>query len=511
MRDDLNRLRVTRRGALAGLVGVGTVVLAAACSSQTPASPTTTPAASSAAAPTAAASSAAAPTAAATTAAAPTGAATAAAAQPTTAATTAAGAATPALASVAVTPEAANPTPSNATGTLTFWGHDDHPMDKAMPGFQKRFPNVKLDWQHLGDWLTKFKATLASGQGVPDLVWLEATDVQNFGSQGVLLDVTEHLKPIKDQFTAGKVAEVFIVKKQQYVAMPGDTGLVGLWYRPDLLSAAGISDLPADLTFDQYVADVAQLHQKTGVAGFLFPSAGWSWPFEILLSEGGGSITSPDGTNVTIDDAKGIQTMTMVKQLWETKGNLDTAWLQADYWAAMKAGKIAMDFMPAWMRGFAESNLKTPAEGSGKWKVMALPTVKGGVSRTAQIGGASLASTKFTKVPDVVWAFMQYSLGSTEGCNATGGWGILPSWIPYLKSDAFINTKSTLFGDFLFNKVWSDLAPTLSTSYARTAVFSEADTDITQDIMPILQGKTTVVEGMHSLGDTVRQANQRYQ
>ncbi len=384
-------------------------------------------------------------------------------------------------------------------------------MDKAVPGFQKRFPNVKMDWQHLGDWLTKFKASLASGQGVPDLVWLEATDVQNFGSQGVLLDVTENLKPIKDQFTAGKVAEVFIVKKQQYVAMPGDTGLVGLWYRPDLLANAGISDLPQDLTFDQFVTDIAQLHQKTGVAGYLFPSAGWSWPFEIILSELGGSITSTDGTNVTIDDAKGIQTMTMVKQLWDTKSNLDTAWLQADYYAAVKAGKIASDFMPAWMRGFFESELKTPADGAGKWKVMPLPSVKGGVSRTAQIGGASLASTKFSKVPDIAWAFMQYALGSQEGCDATGGWGILPSWIPYLKSDSFINTKSPVFGDFQFNKVWSDLAPTLSPAYARTAVFSEADTDITQNIMPMLTGKTTIVQGMHSLGDMVRQANQRYQ
>jgi multiple sugar transport system substrate-binding protein len=403
------------------------------------------------------------------------------------------------------------PTPSNATGTLTFWGHSDHPMDKAVPGFQKLFPNVKMDWQHLGDWLTKFKATLATGQGVPDLVWLEATDVQNFGSQGVLLDVTENLKPIKDQFTAGKVAEVFIVKKQQYVAMPGDTGLVGLWYRPDLLSAAGVSSLSPDLTFDQFVTIAAEVHQKTQTAAFLFPSAGWSWPFEIILSQLGGSITTPDGVTVTIDDAKGIQAMSLVKQLWDTKANLDTAWLGADYYAAVKAGKITSDFMPAWMRGFFESELKTAAEGAGKWRVMPLPAVPSGVSRTAQIGGASLASTKFTKVPDVVWAFMLYSLGSQEGCDATGGWGILPSWIPYLKSSTFIETKSTVFGDFQFNQVWSDLAPTLSPSYARTAVFGEADTDITQNIMPMLTGKTTIVSGMHSLGDMVRQANQRYQ
>jgi len=484
--------RLTRRGILAGSLGIGAALLAAACSQSTPASPTTAPAATSAPAPTQAPASA------------PTAAPTAAAANATAAPTTAAVAVTAA-------PQAANPTPSNATGTLTFWGHDDHPMDKAVPGFQKRFPNVKMDWQHLGDWLTKFKTSLASGQGVPDLVWLEASDVQNFGSQGALMDVTENLKPIKDQFSGGKVAEVFIVKKQQYVAMPGDIGLIGLWYRPDLLSAAGISDLSPDLTFDQFVTDAAQLHQKTGVAAYLFPSAGWSWPFEIILSQLGGSITSPDGANVTIDDDKGIQAMTMLKQLWDTKSNLDTAWLQADYYAAVKAGKIAADFMPAWMRGFFESELKNADDGAGKWKVMALPAAKSGASRTAQIGGASLASTKFTKVKDVVWAFMQFSLGSQEGCEATGGWGILPSYIPYLKSDSFTNTKSPVFGDFQFNKVWSDLAPTLSPAYSRTAVFSEADTDITQNIMPMLTGKTTIAEGMKSLGDMVRQANQRYQ
>jgi lactose/L-arabinose transport system substrate-binding protein len=384
-------------------------------------------------------------------------------------------------------------------------------MDAAMAGFQQKYPDVKLDWQHLGDWLTKFKATLASGQGVPDLVWLEATDVQNFGSQGVLMDITNSLTPIKDQFSPGKIAEVYIVKKQQYVAMPGDIGLVGLWYRPDLLSAAGVSEFRPDLTFDQFVAAAGQLQQKTGVAAFLLSSAGFSFPYEILLSQVGGSITSPDGTTVTIDDAKGVQAMTLLKQLWDTKANLDTTWLQPDYWAAVKGGKIAADFMPAWMRGFVETNVKTPEEGAGKWKVMPLPAIPGGVSRTAQIGGASLASTKFSKVQDVAWNFMQYSLGSLEGCTATGGWGIIPSYLPYLQSDTFINKKSSVFGEFQFNKVWSSLAPTLSTAYARTAVFSDADTDITQNMIPMLTGDTSIADGMKALGDMVREANQRYQ
>jgi ABC-type glycerol-3-phosphate transport system substrate-binding protein len=491
MPDGLNRSRFSRRDMLATWLGSGVAVIVAACTSQAPASPTAAPAATSAPAakPTtapAAPTTAAAPTAAPTTAAAP---------KPTVAATAAATTA---------------PVAGGAR-TLTFWGHEDHPMDAAMAGFQQKNPDVKLDWQHLGDWLTKFKATLASGQGVPDLVWLEATDVQNFGSQGVLMDVTDKLTPIKDQFSPGKVAEVFIVKKNQYVAMPGDIGLVGLWYRPDLLAAAGVSEFSPDLTFDQFVTAAGQLQQKTGVAGFLLSSAGFSFPYEILLSQVGGSITSLDGTKVTIDDAKGVQAMTLLKQLWDTKANLDTTWLQPDYWAAVKGGKIAADFMPAWMRGFVETNVKTPDEGAGKWKVMALPSISGGVSRTAQIGGASLASTKFSKVQDLAWSFMQYSLGSQEGCTATGGWGIIPSYLPYLQSDAFTSKKSSVFGDFQFNKVWSSLAPTLSTTYARTAVFSDADQDITQNMIPMLSGDTSIADGMKALGDMVREANQRYQ
>ena len=71
--------------------------------------------------------------------------------------------------------------------------------------------------------------------------------------------------------------------------------------------------------------------------------------------------------------------------------------------------------------------------------------------------------------------------------------------------------RTPAFGEFQFNKVWSSLAPTLSTSYARTAVFSDADTDITQNMIPMLSGDTSIADGMKSLGDMVREANQRYQ
>ena len=97
--------------------------------------------------------------------------------------------------------------------------------------------------------------------------------------------------------------------------------------------------------------------------------------FEIILAQLGGSISSPDGVDVTIDDDKGIAAMTAVKKLWDTKSALDTDWLAPPYWGAVKAGKIAMDYMPAWMRGFVRGESKSAADGLGQWQVAPLPVV----------------------------------------------------------------------------------------------------------------------------------------
>jgi len=136
--------------------------------------------------------------------------------------------------------------------TITFWGHENHPLDAAIPGFEAQNPNIKVKAEHLGDWLVKFKATLASGADVPDLIWLAPGDGQDLGAKGVLLDVTDVVAPNKDKFIKGKLVEVQLAKTGKYVAVPGDTALSGLWYRQDLLEKAGMKELPKDLTFDDW-------------------------------------------------------------------------------------------------------------------------------------------------------------------------------------------------------------------------------------------------------------------
>jgi lactose/L-arabinose transport system substrate-binding protein len=410
-----------------------------------------------------------------------------------------------------VTVVAAAPAKAKTQGTIVFWGHDNHPVPNAAPGFEERNPNVKFKAEALGDWLVKFRTTLASGTDVPDLVWLEATTVQELGAKDVLLDVTDIVAPNRDKLSKGKLVETMIAKSSKYMAVPGDIGLCGLWYREDLFAKAGVKEIPKGYKLEDFVKLSAQLRKEADVASFVLPKAGYNRIFQLFLSQNGGSVTSLDGVTVTIDDDKGVAAMTQIKQLWDTGGNLDTAIRTPTYWAAVKSGKIASDLMPAWERGFLAGELKSPAEGLGQWRVVPLPAVPNGISVTAQNGGASLASTRFTKNPDAVKAYQEYAFMSVDGATAVGSWGIIPSYLPYLDSPLFQNQKSPVFGDYPFSKVWAELAKDLSTVYARTAVFGEAMTAVNEEMIPMLTGQVPIKDGMKKLGDKVRQANARYQ
>jgi ABC-type glycerol-3-phosphate transport system substrate-binding protein len=410
-----------------------------------------------------------------------------------------------------VTVVAAAPAKPKQQGQLVFWGHGNHPVPNAFPGFEERNPGIKMKYEELGDWLVKFRTTLASGTDVPDLVWLEETTIQELGSKGVLLETTEIVAPKKEQLSKGKLAAALIAKTGKYYSVPGDIGLVGLWYREDLLAKAGIKELPQGLKFDDWLKMATQVKKETDAAAFVLPKAGYNRLFQILLSQNGGSYTTPDGTKVTLDDEKGLAAMTQIKQIWDSGSVLDAARPAPTYWAAVKGGKLGADYLPAWERGFFEGDVKSPAEGAGQWRVAPLPTVPNGVSRTAQVGGAMLTSTKFTKLPEAVLAFQDYAFMTMDGATAVGSWGIIPSYLPYLDSPMFQSLSSPIFGQFKFTKVWAELAKELSSVYVRTAVFAEANTVIGDDMMPMMLGQVPIPEGMKKLGEKVRQLNQRYQ
>ncbi len=398
--------------------------------------------------------------------------------------------------------------------TLNVFVHANHPFDRVKPIYEKKYPNVKLNMMENSDVAT-FRATLAAnGDGTPDILWPEIDMVQELGRTGILLDTTDLVKKHEKELSAGKTAECFIPSTGKYAAFPGDIATVGLYYRQDLLDKAGVK-IPDDWTWDEFIEAAKTIKDKTGTASIYFPTTGDSntalmWSF--LLFQLGGAITNADGTEVTLDNEKGVAAMELAKKLYEADIAIDENPNEENYLAAIGGGQTAIIPHAVWFRGFGiEPNVTDDSNGMGQWRVALLPRPAEDAVRVANFGGAAIASTTYTKHPQEVRNFMELALGTMEGAEACGDWGILPPFLPYLQSDHWKNFRSEAFGDFAFNEVWTEAVKEYPGTWYKQPVFTEAMNTVGAAMMPMMQGDTDIATGMKAVGDQVRELNKRYQ
>ena len=135
------------------------------------------------------------------------------------------------------------------------------------------------------------------GEGTPDLFWPEASEVQEFGQAGALLDVTDLIEEHKADLAPGKLAECLIAKTGQYVAWPGDIAVIGLYYRDDLLNSAGVT-IPEDWTWEEFIETGKKIKQDTGAFSMTISTAGGdatALPWTILAMQLGGWSQMPTG------------------------------------------------------------------------------------------------------------------------------------------------------------------------------------------------------------------------
>lgn len=412
---------------------------------------------------------------------------------------------------------AAQGTPAESSGeeiTLNVFVHANHPFDKVKPIYEAKYPNVKLNMMEQND-MAVFRATLAAnGEGTPDIFWPEIDAVQELGKTGILLDTTDLITRLKADLAPGKLAETFIPSTGKYAAYPGDIATVGLFYRQDKLDEAGVS-IPETWTWDDFIEVAKTIKDATGANSLVIPtdgSVGSTHLWTFILNQMGGAITNADGTEVTLDDDKGIAATELTKKLYQAGVHSTEVAFEENYFAEIASGSVAITPQAVWYRGFGiEPNATDETGGLGQWRVALLPSAGEGTARTANLGGAAIASTTYTKHPQEVLNFMETALGTMEGAEACGQWGILPPYLPYLQSESWSAVRSEAFGDFAFNDVWTQAVAEYPATWYKQPVYGEALTTVGAGIIPILEGSVDVAEGMKALGDQVRELNKRYQ
>lgn len=134
--------------------------------------------------------------------------------------------------------------------TLEFWelSVGEELMRSLLDKFERQHPGVRVRFQQLS-WdfgLDKVITSIAAGNP-PDLVELGTDWVPQFSSSGVLLDVTEQVAPIKEQFMLWDP----VTYKGRVYGIPWLAGTRVLFYNRDLFAKAGLDPEKPPATWEE--------------------------------------------------------------------------------------------------------------------------------------------------------------------------------------------------------------------------------------------------------------------
>lgn len=402
-------------------------------------------------------------------------------------------------------------------GELIFWGHADHPIYDAGQAFMKKHPGVTFTQVEITDERTaKVEAALAAGEGAPDLNWLEANEVQAYGRRGVLLDVTELVKQYEKDLVPAKLAEARVSGK--YYGMPGDITPNTLWVRPDILDKAGVPMFDKDIKYEDFITAAKTVKAATDSSLYVFGADGGgqsSLMFQCPFYALGGNVSDESGEEILFDQGDAaVRAVEYAKMAWDAKAGLDAAWFSPPYWGAIKEGKLGGTYSPPWMRGFFETEVKTPETGQGKWKSVILPIYEGGEKhRTNVWGGATLCSYTQTKVPDLVKRFMEFTFCTMEGAQVTGDWGIVPPYLPWLTTK-LKDVKQTLFSDQSWTDTLNEALGLMRTDYHRTPAYGLSGIAgggplYDKYFIAMMKGELDIAAGVKQWADDLRVENKK--
>ncbi|HEV3101520.1 MAG TPA: extracellular solute-binding protein [Candidatus Dormibacteraeota bacterium] len=183
-----------------------------------------------------------------------------------------------------------NSATSTDKGPIQIWTMEDSTsFTNLVQGFtQQTGIPVQVEavpWANVNDKLT---TAVASGNG-PDLMQVGLSLLPSFEAAGALLDLSPYVKDhpgLQSSSYLGAVASDKINPSGKVLSVPWVSDVRVLFYRSDILSAAGISSPPT--TWTQFHADAAMLAQRgKGKYGYYIPQWDSALPVEFTWEAGG--------------------------------------------------------------------------------------------------------------------------------------------------------------------------------------------------------------------------------
>src|SRR5919106_3325492 len=156
--------------------------------------------------------------------------------------------------------------PEKLAGEITVWAWEGavEPLQELDEAFREEYPNIDVSYevQPPADTYQNLQLALTAGEGAPDVVLLEDSNLAQFVELGGLVDLTDRVEPFLDRVNSYKwnAAE----RDGRYFAMPWDSGPVAVFYRRDIFEAAGVDPETIE-TWDDYYEAAITVRDTVGV------------------------------------------------------------------------------------------------------------------------------------------------------------------------------------------------------------------------------------------------------
>lgn len=228
-------------------------------------------------------------------------------------------------------------------------------LDATIAAFETEHPGVKVTYETAAwdAYFTKLQTVVAARQA-PDAFELNYENFVTYAEKGALLD----LGPLVTADTGFDVGvynptalAAFSEAGRQYGLVESFSNVV-LFYNKDLFDAAGVAYPKADWTWKEELEAAQKLTDAgKGVWGDFAPIQ--FWEFYKTIAQNGGAIFNAEKTEVTIDSARNIETLTWmvdkVNRYKVTPSDAEMAGQSSE--DLFKAGKIAMLRTGIWLLG----------------------------------------------------------------------------------------------------------------------------------------------------------------
>ncbi|WP_246580947.1 extracellular solute-binding protein [Deinococcus aestuarii] len=348
----------------------------------------------------------------------------------------------------------------NLSGTVTVWSWDvaAKALQSTVPGFNKKYPNVKVNVVDLGNqnvYDRGLAGCAAGGADLPDVYSIENNEAEVFWARfpDCFTDLnTLGADRLVQNFPAFKWTE--LTANGRRYAMPWDSGPVVMFYRRDLYQQAGVN--PATInTWDDFIAAGRKMNAKfgNGVKMATISNGQDDEWFRMLANQNGCFYFDNEARQVTVARPGCVAALNTIKRLYDANVVATGDW--GGQITNIKAGKTAGAMFGAWYEGTVRTNAP---DQRGKWGVFPMPASRVGGVRAANLGGSALAIPSASRNKAAAYAFLQHALGTTDGqVTMLKSQGLVPSLLAATR-DPYAAQPQAYWGN---QRIWQTVLNTL--------------------------------------------------